>query len=93
MILALLLHAILLAEQMPVEWWQPLLQSGSTVSVLGCVVAWFAIRLEKRLDRLADAMEDSTKAILVSVASAEHNDAAFKSMAIRLLKENEEAKR
>lgn len=88
MILAIL---YLLAQADPTQWWAPLVQGGSAGAVLGAMVLWFAVRMEKILERLREALERNTNSLMVSVLNTRHLDDALKPLAEKLERESSEA--
>lgn len=79
---------IFLAQQLPAEWWTPLVQGGSAGAVLGAFCVWFAIRMERILERLREAMERNTNSLMVSVLNTRHLDDALKPLAEKLAAES-----
>lgn len=73
------------------EWWVPLLNGGSAAAVLGPIVIWFAMRLEKILEKLREAVERNSHALMVSVLHSRHLDDALKPLAEQLERESGEA--
>lgn len=84
------MHEIL-AQAQAAEWWAPLIQGSSAAAVLGGIVVWFALRMEKILERLREAMERNTNSLMVSVLNTRHLDDALKPLAERLERESSEA--
>lgn len=83
---------LLLAQtNVPAEWWQSLLQGGSAAAVSSAMVIWFALRMEKILERLREALERNTNSLMVSVLNTRHLDDALKPLAERLARESEAA--
>jgi hypothetical protein len=82
---------LLIAQSVPTEWFQALLQGGSAAAVLGAIVVWFALRMEKILERLREAMERNTNSLMVSVLNTKHLDDALKPLAEKLERESAEA--
>lgn len=80
------------------EWWTPLLNGGSAAAVLGPIVIWFAMRLEKMLEKfqqgiekLREATERNSHALMVSVLNTRHLDDALKPIAEQLERDTAEA--
>lgn len=73
------------------EWWTPLLNGGSAAAVLGPIVIWFAMRLEKILEKLREATERNSHALMVSVLNTRHLDDALKPIAEQLERDTAEA--
>jgi len=80
-----------LAQASPDTWWSNILQGGSAAAVLSGVVVWFALRMEKILEKLRDAMERNTNSLMISVLNTKHLDDALRPLAERLERESSEA--
>lgn len=72
----------------PVDWVQAILQGGTPAAVLGGITIWFALRMEKILERLREAMERNTNSLMVSVLNTRHLDDALKPLAEKLAAES-----
>lgn len=58
---------------------------------MGAIVFWFALRMEKILERLREALERNTNSLMVSVLNTKHLDDALKPLAEKLERESSEA--
>lgn len=74
----------LLAEISQEDWLQSLLRGGSAAAVLGPTVAWFAFRLEKILEKLREAVERNSNALMVSVLNTHNLDEGLKTLAEKI---------
>lgn len=91
MITTILIWILMASEQVPTEFWQPLIQGGSNAAVMGAIVVWFALRAEKILERMRTAMERNTNALMVAVLSMKHLDSALKPLAEKIERESAES--
>ena len=66
------------------NWFEPLLQGGSAGAVLGAITIWFATRAEKILEKLREAMERNTNALMIAVLSIKHLDEALRPLAEKI---------
>lgn len=71
--------------------WAPVAQSGMGAILLAPVVAWFALRMEKIVERNTQAIERNTISNMVSVLNTKHLDEALAVMADKVKREAEDA--
>lgn len=81
----------LLAQVQAAEWWAPLVNGGSAGAVLGAVVVWLAVRVEKLLEKFRTGMERNTNALMIAVLQMRHQDAALRPLAERIAQEAADA--
>jgi hypothetical protein len=86
-----IIHWIIAQNNIPTEWWQSLLQGGSAAAVSSAMVVWFALRMEKLLERLREAMERNTNSLMISVLNTKHLDEALRPLAERIERDSAEA--
>lgn len=68
-----------------------MLNGGSAAAVLGPIVIWFALRLERILEKLRQAVERNSHALMVSVLNTRHLDDALKPIADQIKSDTAEA--
>lgn len=78
-------------QQLPTDWWVPLIQGGGGAAVSGAMVVWFAFRAEKILEKIRVAMERNTNALMIAVLHARHLDDAIKPLAEKIERDSAEA--
>lgn len=57
------------------------------------MVVWFALRMEKFLEKLREAMERNTNALMVSVLHSKNLDEGLKELAEKIERESAQAMR
>lgn len=73
--------------------WKTVASAGIGAILLGPVVAWFAMRLEKILSKLVEAVERNTISNMLSVLNTKHIDDALSTMCEKTKREAEDALR
>lgn len=68
----------------PVEWYQPLIQTGSNTVILAPVVVWLMVRVEKLLEKGRVASERGTHALMVAILSIKHLDEGIRELATKI---------
>lgn len=71
--------------------WGPITQAGVGAVLLSPVVWWFAMRMERILERNTQAIERNTISNMVSVLNTKHLDEALRAMAEKVKADSEAA--
>lgn len=73
------------------DLWTPMLQAGIGAALLGPIIYWFAMRVERILERNTQAVERNTVSNMISVINTKHLDEALLSMAEKIKQDAEQA--
>lgn len=71
--------------------WIPITQAGVGAVLLAPVVWWFAMRMERIMERNTEAVERNTVSNMISVLNTKHLDEALSEMARRTKEDAEKA--
>lgn len=63
------------------------------IGAIGCVLAWFLIKLDPRIKSMEDAIDRNTKSMLLIVINSQTASPGLKNVAQEIIKELEESRK